>query len=134
MNGRPYGLSPTMLLVVLFAFIVFSTADGRVRGLQGTPPLCKWQVGVGSSLVDPSQAPDGTYIVQCFTGADCSKVAKALARSQITVKVLRSLGIITGQFTRDSLNKLCRNSELSSLIDMVELDQPVLAGSDLIQG
>lgn len=73
-------------------------------------------------------------IVQCFTGADCSKVAKALARSQITVKVLRSLGIITGQFTRDSLNKLCRNSELSSLIDMVELDQPVLAGSDLIQG
>ena len=94
--------------------------------------ICDWRLGIGKDLVNPLLAPEGTnsYIIKCAAQKDCGEVAKALLTAQVdgqigALRVLRSLGMLTGEMSSSFVKWLCANEQFNDVISMMELDQVV---------
>jgi len=114
---------------MLFVSVLVAYLSGAAAA-----PTCNWGIGVGSEVLDPSDAPLGrkSYIIQCAARINngCEKLARALLKTPFeeelkALRVLRSMNFLTAEMGDNLLKWICLNPELSDMIDFVELDQAV---------
>eukprot|EP00890_Picochlorum_soloecismus_P002081 jgi/Picsp_1/2874/NSC_01099-R1_---NA--- len=115
----------------LLACLVVLVSRRHVLAATGSS-ICDWRLGIGKDLVDPLLAPEGinSYIIKCAAQKDCGEVAKALLTAQVDgqiggLRVLRSLGMLTGEMSSSFVKWLCANDQFNDVISMMELDQVV---------
>ena len=113
------------VLALLCALVVAANAS----------QCCSWGLNVGSSTIDPRDAPAGRhkYMVRCEDKDGCRRVLASLrahfeegGRDVAGVREMRAFGdIFTARLSATALRWLCETHELDKYISFVEADQEV---------